>query len=114
MDGDATRLRQALDNLVANASWHAPAGTAVRVTARARAGEVVVAVADKGEGVPPSELHRIFEPGVRATESRPGSGIGLAVVRAVALAHGGKAEVQSSPGQGATFRLVLPAASGGR
>jgi signal transduction histidine kinase len=74
----------------------------------------VVAIADEGEGVPPGELLRIFEPGVRATESRPGSGIGLAVVRAVALAHGGRAEVQSSPGQGATFRLVLPAASGGR
>jgi len=114
VSGDATRLRQALDNLVDNAAQHAPDGTAVRVTARAKAGEVVVEVTDEGTGVPPGDLFRIFDPGVRATDARPGSGLGLAVVRAVALAHGGRAEVQSSPGEGATFRLVLPAVSGGR
>jgi epoxyqueuosine reductase len=114
VDGDATRLRQALDNLIDNAAGHAPEETVVQVTVRGDGAEVVVGIADEGAGVPPGELLRIFEPGVRATEERPGSGLGLAVVRAVALAHGGKAEVQSSPGQGATFRLVLPAASGGR
>jgi epoxyqueuosine reductase len=114
VDGDSTRLRQALANLLDNAAWHAPAGTAVRVAARRESGEVIVEIADEGDGVRPEELHRIFEPGVRATKSRPGSGLGLAVVRAVALAHGGRAEVQSSPGQGATFRLVLPDASAAR
>jgi len=114
VDGDATRLRQALDNLVDNAAQHAPEGTAVRVTTRGEGSEVAVEVADDGAGVPPGELFRIFEPGVRATDERPGSGLGLAVVRAVAVAHGGRAEVRSSPGEGATFRLVLPAASGER
>jgi len=113
VDGDATRLRQALDNLVDNAAGHAPTGTSVRVAGRRDGSDVVVEVADDGAGVPPGELLRIFEPGVRATDDRPGSGLGLAVVRAVAIAHGGRAEVQSSPGHGATFRLVLPAASGG-
>ena len=54
----------------------------------------------------------MFEPGVRLTSDRPGSGLGLAVVRAIARAHGGEVEVESTPGQGATFRLVLPGASG--
>jgi signal transduction histidine kinase len=72
---------------------------------------IVVAVSDEGEGIPAADLERVFEPGVRLTAKRPGSGLGLAVVRAIARAHGGEVEVESTPGQGATFRLVLPGAS---
>jgi signal transduction histidine kinase len=54
----------------------------------------------------------MFDHGVRLTNDRPGSGLGLAVVRRIARAHGGKVEAESTPGQGATFRLVLPGASG--
>lgn len=109
--GDAERLRQALDNLIGNAIGHSPPEAPVTVTPRRSGGSVVVSVADRGDGIASGDLARIFEPGVRATSARPGSGLGLAVVREIAREHGGDVEVESSPGQGATFRLVLPAAS---
>jgi signal transduction histidine kinase len=109
--GDAERLRQTLDNLIGNAIGHSSRGDPVTVTTRRSGGSVVVEVADRGEGIAAADLERIFEQGVRATSARPGSGLGLAVVREIAREHGGEVEVESSPGQGATFRLVLPAAS---
>jgi signal transduction histidine kinase len=109
VDGDPERLRQALDNLVGNAVAHSPAGAEVVVTAGAEPGRVLLAVTDRGEGIPPEGLARVFEPGVRLTAERPGSGRGLAIVRAIAAAHGGSVEVVSAPGQGTTFTLVLPA-----
>ena len=112
IDGDPARLRQALDNLIANAVGHSPAGAAVSVTARREGPAIVIAVADEGEGIEPDDLERVFESGVRLTEARPGSGLGLTVARAIARAHGGEIEVESRPGQGSTFRLVLPGASG--
>jgi len=111
VDGDPERLRQALDNLIANAVGHSPAGGTVTVTARREGGSVVIVVADEGDGIASTDLARVFEPGVRLTAARPGSGLGLAVVRTIAQAHGGEVEVESRPGPGATFRLVLPGAS---
>jgi two-component system sensor histidine kinase BaeS len=111
VDGDPDRLRQALDNLIANAIGHSPAGGTVTVTARRGGGSVEIAVADEGDGIGSDDLARIFEPGVRLTAARPGSGLGLAVVRTIVQAHGGEVVVESSPGLGATFRLVLPGAS---
>jgi signal transduction histidine kinase len=110
--GDPERLRQALDNLIGNAIAHSPDGGDVTVTAARRGGVITVEVTDEGDGIPAADLERMFEPGVRLTRDRPGSGLGLAVVRAIARAHGGEVEVESTPGQGATFRLVLPGASG--
>lgn len=110
--GDAVRLRQALDNVIGNAIGHSPPEAPVTVTTRRSGGFVMVDVADRGEGIAPADLERIFEEGVRVTSARPGSGLGLAVVREIAREHGGEIEVESSPGRGATFRLVLPAASG--
>ena len=109
--GDAERLRQALDNLIGNAIGHSPAGVVVTVMTRRAGASVVLAVRDEGEGIAADDLERIFEPGERATAARPGSGLGLALVREIAREHGGDVEVESSPGQGATFRLVLPVAS---
>lgn len=108
---DPHRVRQAVDNLVGNAIGHSPAGEEVRVTVEQEPGAVVVSVADRGEGIAPADQARVFDAGVRLTADRPGSGIGLAVVRAVAEAHGGSVEIRSAPGDGATFRLVLPRAS---
>ncbi len=109
--GDAKRLRQALDNLIGNAIGHSPEGARVTVTAGRIGGSVVVGVTDQGDGVASGDLERIFESGVRATNARPGSGLGLAVVREIAREHGGEVAVESSPGRGTTFRLVLPVAS---
>jgi signal transduction histidine kinase len=109
--GDSERLRQALDNLIGNAIGHSSPEDPVTVTTRRSGGSVVVEVADRGEGIAAADLERIFKQGVRVTSARPGSGLGLAVVREIAREHGGKVEVESSPGQGATFRLVLPVAS---
>lgn len=109
---DPHRVRQAIDNLVGNALGHSPAGVEVRVGVEAREGWLVVSVVDRGEGIAPEDQARVFDAGVRLTAARPGSGIGLAVVRAVAEAHGGRVELESAPGVGSTFRLVLPSASG--
>jgi signal transduction histidine kinase len=110
--GDPERLRQALDNLIGNGIGHSREGGEVTVSTAARGGSIAIEVADEGDGIPAADLERMFEPGVRLTTDRPGSGLGLAVVRAIARAHGGEVEVESTPGQGATFRLVLPGASG--
>jgi signal transduction histidine kinase len=108
VDADPQRLRQALDNLIGNAHGHAPVGADVVVSAHAEGGQVLLTVSDTGEGIDLADQARIFDAGVRLTAERPGSGLGLAVVRAVAEAHGGTVEVESAPGQGAAFTLVLP------
>ncbi len=109
--GDADRLRQALSNLVENAVGHTPPGGTVRVSATEAGETVVIAVADEGDGVAPADQERVFDAGVRLTVARPGSGLGLAVVREIARAHGGDVLLESAAGEGATFRLVLPRAS---
>ena len=109
VDGDPDRLRQALDNLLANAFAHSPEGGEVVVRARADVVGVVVSVSDSGEGIAVEEHARIFEPGVRLDIGRPGSGLGLAVARAIVEVHGGSLAVESAPGMGATFSLSLPA-----
>jgi signal transduction histidine kinase len=110
VEADPVRIRQALDNLVANALTHAPSDEPVLVAVRAAGGEVLLSVSDAGPGVPLEEQARIFEPGVRLDPSRPGSGLGLAVVKAVADAHGATLSVESAPARGSTFTLAFPLA----
>lgn len=110
LDADPVRLRQALANLIENAVAHSPPGAEVVVSARHVDGRVRIAVADDGDGISPERLGRVLEPGVRFAE-RPGQGLGLAVARAIAEAHGGALEVQSALGRGSTFTLVLPPAA---
>jgi two-component system sensor histidine kinase BaeS len=112
LQADPVRLRQALGNLIGNALAHSPAGREIVVSARSAGDGVELAVADEGAGIAPAEQQAIFEPRVRYAD-RPGEGIGLAVARAVAEAHGGRIAVESSVGAGATFRLVLPLAGRG-
>jgi two-component system OmpR family sensor kinase len=112
--GDPARLRQVLDNLLANVRAHVPprADATVRVL---REGErAVVEVADEGPGMSAEQAGRVFERFYRADTSRTrsagGSGLGLAIVSAIASAHGGTATVVSVPGRGASFRVALPLA----
>jgi two-component system OmpR family sensor kinase len=116
--GDESRLRQILGNLVGNALKHTPAGTPVHVGLAARdvggTPYAVLSVADEGPGLSAADAERVFERFYRADPSRArtegGAGLGLAIVSALAAAHGGTVEVETSPGEGATFRVLLPLA----
>ncbi|HVV58559.1 MAG TPA: HAMP domain-containing sensor histidine kinase [Gaiellaceae bacterium] len=112
--GDRERLRQIVDNLLANVRAHTPAGTAVRVAVVRDGDDGVVTVADDGPGLEAAQAAHVFERFYRADTSRTrasgGVGLGLAIVAAVAEAHGGTVEVESAPGEGATFRIRLPLA----
>lgn len=107
---DPVRLRQVLDNLVANAI-HVSRGAwePVALVVEQDADEFRVSVSDCGPGIAPEDQERIFEPGVRLSGDYPGSGLGLALARAITVAHGGTLTVTSAPGAGATFTLSLPA-----
>jgi two-component system OmpR family sensor kinase len=115
VSGDELRLRQAIGNLLSNTRSHTPAGTQITVSAEGKDGMARIEVADEGPGVPPEMGDRVFERFFRADESRTrssgGAGLGLAIVSAIAAAHGGRAEMESTPGKGATFRIVLPLAA---
>ncbi len=113
--GDELRLRQVAANLLANARQHTPADTPIQVGVRRQNGCVVLEVADQGPGLFPEEADKVFERFYRADPSRNrnlgGAGLGLSIVAAVAEAHGGRARVESAPGQGARFWVELPEAS---
>jgi signal transduction histidine kinase len=106
--GDPARLRQALDNLVANGVAHSPQASEVVVSARRTGAGVAISVVDRGDGIAAEDQDRVFEPGIRLARDRPGQGLGLAVARAIALAHGGSLVVESAPGEGSTFTLSIP------
>ena len=110
--GDEARLRQVLANLLQNANRHTPPGTPVHVQVVDGDDEAVIEVADEGPGMPSDDTSRAFERFWRSDPSRTrasgGAGLGLAIVAAIADAHGGRAEVQSTAGHGSTFRVHLP------
>jgi signal transduction histidine kinase/CheY-like chemotaxis protein len=117
---DPAQICQTLENLLVNACQSMPTGGAVRLRARnvdggaghatPRPGRFVsLEVSDDGPGIPAEVLPRVFEPFF--TTKRSGSGLGLATALSVIERHGGKLTVQSPPGAGATFTLVLPAAA---
>jgi two-component system OmpR family sensor kinase len=110
--GDAARLHQVLANLLANARQHTPDGTTVTVSLRAHPDAVAVAVHDDGPGVPADLQPEVFERFARGDASRTrdsgGAGLGLALARAIAEAHGGTLSLASVPGD-TTFTLALPA-----
>jgi signal transduction histidine kinase len=107
---DRERTLQVLGNLVGNAVRHAPAGSDVEVIVEARGDEVRFTVADRGPGVAPELLPRLFERGITGRRGGKGHGLGLFIARGIVEAHGGRMEVKSTPGQGARFSFTLPAA----
>jgi len=114
--GDRDRLRQIVDNLLANVRAHTPPDAPVEVRVGLENGSAVVEVADAGPGIPGEDASRVFERFYRTDSSRArangGVGLGLSIVAAVAEAHGGRVSVDSQPGEGATFRIALPLADG--
>ncbi len=113
LSGDAARLAQAVDNLVDNAIKFTPLGGTVRVVASRSGEHVCLAVTDTGPGLGPDDLARLFQPFQRLNPQPTGgessTGIGLHITRDFVVRHGGDVEIDTTPGQGATFRIVLPA-----
>ncbi len=110
---DGQRMELALSNLVANAVKFTQSGGRIVVSVEEVAPATVrFTVRDDGPGIEPADLPRIFERFFRGRNAGPdGAGLGLAIARSVAVAHGGDISVQSAPGSGSRFRLDLPAAS---
>jgi two-component system, OmpR family, sensor kinase len=108
---DEQRLRHALDAVVENALHATEAGGAVTIEARVRDGRAVLEVADTGVGIDTADRERIFERFARGAnaERRPGTGLGLPIVKAIVEAHGGRIGVASAPGDGTTATLTLGA-----
>ena len=111
---DASRIRQLLLNLLTNAVKYTPAGGRVSLQLGPSDGRVILTIADTGIGIAPGDLPHIFDRFWRAdsartrTGERPGAGLGLAICKWIAEAHGGTIEVQSRPGRGTTFTVTLP------
>jgi signal transduction histidine kinase len=111
IQADRQRLTQAVMGLAQNAVQHTADGDAVWIGTGVDAGEVSLWVRDSGPGIPREDQARVFERFARAAASRrrsEGAGLGLAIVRAIAEAHGGRAELASMPGAGSTFTVVVP------
>jgi two-component system sensor histidine kinase SenX3 len=112
---DRGQVVSALFNILDNAVKYSEDGGKVVLEAEVEDRQVVLSVSDHGIGIPPGEQERIFERFYRVDRARSraagGTGLGLAIVRHVAQAHGGDVSVESSEGQGSTFRLRLPLAS---
>jgi signal transduction histidine kinase len=111
---DPARLERIVVNLLANALKYAPAGSPVRLEARASDGEVVVTVRDVGPGIAPEDLPRIFERFYRSEQANgtAGLGLGLYICRKLVDAHGGRIWVDSARGAGSAFHVALPVATG--
>jgi signal transduction histidine kinase len=109
---DVNHLRIALVNLLSNAVRHSPRGGTVTVSAQDRRSVVRIAVTDEGDGVDPSDALRLFDPWHQGPDVAEGLGLGLWIVRQVAEWHGGRVTLDSVPGQGSTFAIVLPATRG--
>jgi two-component system, OmpR family, sensor histidine kinase SenX3 len=111
---DPTQLVSAITNLLDNAVKYSEQGQEVEVSASAEDIQVVLCVRDHGIGIPSKDLERVFERFYRVDKARSratgGTGLGLSIVRHVAEAHGGEVTVESTEGEGSTFRLTIPLA----
>jgi len=110
--GDPIRLRQVVDNLLANVRAHTPKGTAATVHVGQEGSTAEIVVKDAGPGMPTEEAARVFERFYRVDASRArlhgGSGLGLSIVAAIVVAHGGTVSASSAPSQGMTVTVRIP------
>ncbi|WEV26331.1 HAMP domain-containing sensor histidine kinase [Streptomyces sp. 71268] len=111
--GDEARLRQVMSNLIGNAIAHTPAGTPVRIGVGTHDALAILELGDQGPGMTAEQAARVFDRFYRADTARGrtrtgGAGLGLSIAHSLVAAHHGRMEVHTSPGQGATFRILLP------
>ncbi|HEY8209016.1 MAG TPA: HAMP domain-containing sensor histidine kinase [Myxococcaceae bacterium] len=115
LDGDAALLQRAVDNLLDNARKYSEADQPVTLSATVRGGDLVVEVQDRGIGIDPEDLPRLFTPFFRTDRSRSrasgGVGLGLAMARRIVEAHGGTVSAESQASAGTTLRVTIPAAA---
>ena len=109
VNGSQVQIQQVFMNLVLNASQAmGQTGGELRISSAANADEITVTVSDTGPGIPPEHLPHIFEPFFTTKPEGQGTGLGLSVTYGIVELHGGRIEVDSEPGRGATFRVILP------
>jgi len=113
VNADRTRLEQVAANLIDNAVKYTPAGGRIDIAVTREHGTAVFRISDTGPGIPDDELPRIWERLFRGDRSRTerGLGLGLSLVKAIVEAHGGSVHVDSEPGRGSAFSVVLPVAA---
>ena len=106
---DFVLIEQVLNNLLLNAATHTPSGTPVEVRARVEGKALVLSVADRGPGLSPNELERVFELFHRGPDAKPGgTGLGLPIVRGFVEAQGGRVTASNRAGGGAEFSIWFP------
>lgn len=110
-EADARAVRQIWQNLVSNAVKYSGSGKTVTLETRIEAGAAVLSVQDRGAGIPAADLARLTEPFTQASGAKPGTGLGLSVVRRFAELHGGELRLSSRPGKGTRAEVILPRAS---
>ncbi len=114
---DGERLHQALFNLFDNAIKYGGGNGEVRVICEISAGRVEISVRDRGPGIPPDAVERIFERFYRVDRARSreqgGTGLGLSIVKHIVQSHGGEVWARNEPGGGAAFFLTIPLSTGG-
>jgi two-component system NtrC family sensor kinase len=109
--GDAGQLQQAVIALATNAIDAMPEGGVLKIESRRNGSSVLIAVSDTGVGIAQEDITKIFEPFFTTKEIGKGTGLGLAVCYGILTEHGGKLDVQSTPGVGTTFTISLPVIS---
>jgi signal transduction histidine kinase len=105
-------MEELFSNLLSNAINYSPDGGKIDVSACLKGNFLEVCVSDTGIGIAPEEIPKIFDKFYRVKDPRTrhirGTGLGLAIVKAIVDSHGGSVEVESAPGLGTTFRVLLP------
>jgi len=110
-EADARAVRQIWQNLVSNAIKYSASGKSVTLETRLDGGAALLSVTDRGAGIAAADLTRLTEPFAQGTGARPGTGLGLSVVRRFAELHGGALKIDSKPGRGTRVEVTLPRAS---
>jgi len=105
-DVDPARIRQVLSNLLSNSLQHTPAGSSIKLTVRSISDQLAITVADTGDGIPSELLPHVFERFVKGPNST-GSGLGLAIAHDIVVAHGGRIEIGSKPGEGTQISVWM-------